>query len=217
VPRSAERRIEDALAALRRGLDELRVPWMIIGGIAVIARGVRRMTTDIDAVVLGDAAPVSDLVRGLALADIEPRIPDAEAFAKRNLVLLMRHAPTGVDLDISLAWSGFEREALAARGEVAYGRVRAPMASAEDLVVLKAVAGRPVDLDDVKSLLLLHKDIDVSRVCDRVRDLAELVDAPELLEALERAIAEARRAQHGRGTADTGRATRSKTPKKKKR
>ncbi len=56
---SAERRIEAALSAIRRGLDAMGVPWMIIGGIAVIARGVRRMTTDIDAVVLGDAAPVA--------------------------------------------------------------------------------------------------------------------------------------------------------------
>src|SRR5688572_20149655 len=99
---------------------------MIIGGIAVIAHGVRRMTTDIDAVVLGDRAKPAELLRTLARADIEPRIPDAEAFANRNLVLLLRHAPTGIDLDVSLAWSSFERDALQARKDVAYGRVRVP-------------------------------------------------------------------------------------------
>jgi hypothetical protein len=37
-----ERLLEDALAALARALDETGAPWMIIGGIAVIAHGVRR-------------------------------------------------------------------------------------------------------------------------------------------------------------------------------
>jgi hypothetical protein len=39
---------------------------MVIGGIAVIARGVRRMTTDIDAAVRGDRIDVAALVRALA-------------------------------------------------------------------------------------------------------------------------------------------------------
>jgi len=50
-----ERLLEDALAAPTRALDEAGAPWMVIGGIAVIAHGVRRFTTDIDAAVLGDA------------------------------------------------------------------------------------------------------------------------------------------------------------------
>ena len=171
---------------------------MIIGGIAVIARGVRRMTTDIDAVVLGDAAPIRELLISLARVRIEPRIPDAESFARQNLVLLVRHVPSGVDLDLSLAWSAFEREALESRTEVAYGKVRAPMATAEDLVVLKAVAGRPVDIDDAEALLVLHSDIDVVRVIDRVQAFAELIDAPELLKSLADAIARARAARRDR-------------------
>ncbi len=49
-----ERRIEGAFAALTAALDSSKARWMIIGGIAAIVRGVRRMTADIDAVVRGD-------------------------------------------------------------------------------------------------------------------------------------------------------------------
>ena len=66
---------------------------MVIGGIAVIARGVRRMTTDIDAVVRGGAIEISELLRVLARHAFRPRIDDVKAFAEKNLVLLLRHGP----------------------------------------------------------------------------------------------------------------------------
>ena len=52
----AEHKVEVALAALDRALAESVIPWMVIGGMAVIMRGGRRMTTDIDAVP-GPAGP----------------------------------------------------------------------------------------------------------------------------------------------------------------
>lgn len=61
-PGQVERVLEDALAALAGALDEAGAPWMIIGGIAVIARGVRRFTTDIDAAVRGDAITIERLL-----------------------------------------------------------------------------------------------------------------------------------------------------------
>jgi hypothetical protein len=100
---------------------------MIIGGIAVIARGVRRMTTDVDAVIQGDAVDLRELVPLLAKHRIVPRISDAISFARANHVLLLRHAPSEVELDVSFGWTAFEHEALEARTIEAYGRVRAPM------------------------------------------------------------------------------------------
>lgn len=47
----------EAIQALRAGLQELGVPWVVIGGVAVIARGVPRFTADVDTT----AAAVSPL------------------------------------------------------------------------------------------------------------------------------------------------------------
>jgi hypothetical protein len=165
---------------------------MIIGGIAVIARGVRRVTTDIDAAVRGDAISIQRLLQVLALRDIVARVADAASFAKVNLVLLLRHVPTGVDLDVSLAWSGFEHEALQASTIAAFGRVRAPMATPDDLVVFKAIAGRPRDMDDAEALLVLFPSIDVGRARARVAELGELAGAPELLANFDAMAARAR-------------------------
>jgi hypothetical protein len=83
-------RIEDALGALSKALSEAGAPWMVIGGIAVIAHGVQRMTTDIDAVIQGDAVSVHALIGVLRKHQIVPRIDHAEAFAATTLTSARR-------------------------------------------------------------------------------------------------------------------------------
>lgn len=63
------------------------------------------------------------------------------------------------------------------------------MARAEDLIVFKAIAGRGKDIDDAIALLVLYPKLDLERVRARVRVLAELADAPELVAGLELMIA----------------------------
>jgi hypothetical protein len=161
---------------------------MVIGGIAVIAHGVQRMTTDIDAVIQGDVVSIHALIAALRRYRIVPRINDAEAFAATNLVLLTRHQPTEVDLDLSFGWTVFEHEAIAARTRTRYGDVTAPMARVEDLLVFKAMAGRPRDVDDAVTLLTLYPRVDLNRVRGRIAELAELAEAPELMQGLEQII-----------------------------
>lgn len=166
---------------------------MIIGGIAVIARGVRRFTADVDAAIRGDEIDLPRLLEVLAKKHVVPRISGAEEFARESLVLLLRHQPSGVDLDVSLAWTDFEREAIAAATVERFGRVDAPMAQPEDLVVFKSIAGRGKDLDDVTALLSLYPTLDLRRIRERVRELATVADAPELGAGLETAVAAAAR------------------------
>ncbi|HEY0478947.1 MAG TPA: hypothetical protein VGD37_15615 [Kofleriaceae bacterium] len=161
---------------------------MVIGGIAVIAHGVQRMTTDIDAVIQGDAVLVRTLIAQLRQHHIVTRVADAEAFAATNLVLLARHHPTQIDLDLSLGWTIFEHEAIAAREMTRFGRVLVPMAAVDDLLVFKAIAGRPRDVDDAVTLLTLYPNIDMIRVRARVQALVRAAEAPELEAGLERII-----------------------------
>lgn len=186
-----DHKLEAALADLAAALNATAVPWMVIGGIAVIARGVRRMTTDIDATVRGDQLSVATLLQALAKKRIVPRIRDAERFASESLVLLLKHQPTDVEIDVSMAWTDFEHEALAACSITKFGRANAPMARAEDLIVFKAIAGRPKDIQDATTLLVLYSAIDRRRIRHRVSQLAALAEDPAPVNVLEAVIAAA--------------------------
>jgi hypothetical protein len=153
----------------------------VIGGIAVIARGVRRLTRDVDLVFEGHALAIPGLMEELASVGIVPRIPDASEFAQESQVLLMRHAESGIDVDVSRSWLPFELEAIAASPTEVLAGVRLPIVRAEDLIIFKSIAWRPQDRQDVERLLALHADdIDLDRVRKRVAELAEALEVDRL-------------------------------------
>jgi hypothetical protein len=153
----------------------------VIGGIAVIARGVPRLTRDIDIAVAGIDLTSAALADELEHVGIVPRIADAVAFADENQVLLMKHAASGVEIDVSRAWLPFELEALAAAKPESLGGVRIAITQPEDLIIFKAVAWRPVDQQDVERLLVLHgTTIDLERVRRHVKELGEALEVDRL-------------------------------------
>jgi hypothetical protein len=181
-----------ALAALRDGLAELGAPFAFIGGVAVIAAGVTRYTADIDATVSGAATKLEGVLPTLGRFGIVPRVPDALAFARERQVFLLKHAPTGVDLDVSLAWLPFEEEAIARSEDKDFGGERIRAARPENLVVYKMVAGRAQDMADVSSLLLLYGSrLDIGRIRRLVREFAEALESPEISELFENELRKA--------------------------
>lgn len=178
-----------AVAAVARALARMPTPGMLIGGIAVIARGVPRTTRDVDATFSAQTGDLDDVHRIFEQHELAPRIDDARAFAQANQVLLLRHAPSGVDVDVSLAWLPFELEAIDASDKLLIGEVRVPVARPEDLVIYKAVAWRPQDQQDVERLLNLHGGrMDLVRVRRVVAELAAALEEPERAAELERVI-----------------------------
>ena len=132
----------DALDALRHALVGVDAPSMIIGGVAVIALGVPRLTVDIDATVAASNLDIDQLVETLGRHDIQARIPDAIAFARTRQVFLGSHHPSGTPVDVSLAWLPFEEEALAASTVCDYAGVHIRIPRPEDLLIYKVIASR---------------------------------------------------------------------------
>jgi hypothetical protein len=163
-------------------------PAAVIGGLAVALLGRPRVTRDIDALILlPDDRWAAFLAAGSAFG-ILPRLPDALAFAREARVLLLRHERTGIDIDISFGCLPFEEETVARATVVQIGRVAVPLATPEDIVIMKAVAHRNRDLVDIDGLLASHPDLDVARVRRWVREFAAVLETPELYDDLQRRL-----------------------------
>jgi hypothetical protein len=164
--------------------------FCIIGGLALQRWGEPRETADVDLTLLTGFGGEEGFVRKL-LNRFDARIADAATFALTRRVLLLR-AGSGVGLDIALGGLPFE-ETVVARSSLfefpAHTELRT--CSAEDLVVLKAFAARGKDWLDVEGVIIRQSGkLDWSYIRSQLRPLAELKEAPEIIEELERRRAE---------------------------
>jgi hypothetical protein len=151
-PLTSEARCGPWLAAALHGAG---CDYMVFGGVAIIARGVPRHTDDVDATVWAESRQLAPLLEHLSACEIRPRIDDAAAFARENRVLLLRHQPSDIAIDLTFAWLPFEKEALGRAEVMDLGGVRVPVATPEDLVIYKAVAWRDRDRADIERLMAI--------------------------------------------------------------
>jgi hypothetical protein len=160
--------------------------FCIIGGLAVQRWGEPRETVDVDLTLLTGFDGESTFVTAL-LAAFEPRVPEAAAFARVNRVLLLR-ASSGVGLDIALGGLPFEESVVARSTMFSFPPdVSLRTCSAEDLIVFKAFADRPKDWVDVEGVLIRQSTaLDWAYIRHHLSQLAELKEAPELVDKLER-------------------------------
>jgi predicted nucleotidyltransferase len=176
-------RLTAPLAALMEWFREAGLRGAVIGGVAASLRGKPRLTHDVDALVLeGDA---ETLLQTASRFGFTPRIPDAAEFSRQTRVLLLRFRPGDIDIDISLGALPFEDEVIERSTWVRVGNVRIRLASAEDLIIMKAVAGRPRDMMDIENVITANPDLDVERIRRWVREFSAVLDMPEIHSNLE--------------------------------
>lgn len=159
--------------------------FCFIGGLAVQKWSEPRVTDDVDITLLTGFGSEEAYLDEL-LGWLEPRRPDAREFALQRRVLLVR-TPSGVSVDIALGAFPFEKLATerAQPIELAPGFVLR-LCSAEDLIVFKSFAGRPLDWRDVEMCITRQGDdgLDWEYVYSQLEPLVELKEQPQLLDQL---------------------------------
>lgn len=183
-----------AMSALVGWLHEAKIPGVVIGGVAVSLLGRPRATRDVDAVMwLDNEQRLTDLVKAASTHGLQPRMDDVVSFAVQNRVLLLRHEASSVDLDIALGGLPFEQEAIAQAIERTVAGLSIPLPRPEDLVIMKAIAQRPRDFADIEGLVAATPALDIDYILRWVRDFAEALEAPELLDEVARRLRPTRR------------------------
>lgn len=178
--KSISANLEEVLASLVAWFRTENIKNLIIGGIAASYWGRARLTEDIDALVLLDVNQWDSLIEGGKKYHFIPRIADPLTFAKRSRVLLLKHAKTGIEIDVSLGALPFEEESLKRGVNVKVGTVSCRLPTPEDLIIMKAVAHRPIDAFDIANILQTQPKLDPKRIRKWVREFAKVLEMPSI-------------------------------------
>jgi hypothetical protein len=186
--------VAELLSDLAAGLNGLGLPWYLFGAQAAMLYGVARLTADVDVTVrLPDKTANQALVAGLQPHGFEVRVYDV-GFVERTRVVPMVHTVTSLPLDVVLAGPGIEDRFFARVLTRSVEGVTVPVASAEDVVVMKTLAGRPKDIEDVVAIAASQASrLDVDYVREMLHDLEAALSQSDLVPAFEQALARARR------------------------
>ncbi|MCK6485333.1 MAG: hypothetical protein HUU22_01480 [Phycisphaerae bacterium] len=159
-----------SVESVARALNEARVPFIVLGCLAVVAHGYGRQTRDIDLVIRLEPNAIRNAFRALAQLGYQPRVPvTAEGFADarqrarwiaENGMTVLNfcsdlHRETPVDVFVAEPFD-FQPEYDSAIVEELSPGVPVRFLRLVSLLRLKQQAGRPQDLADIAELRSLH-------------------------------------------------------------
>jgi hypothetical protein len=128
-------------------LNEKKIKFCFIGGLALIRWGEIRVTNDIDIIVTCGFGNEENIIK-IILDKFKGRIKDAYEFAKQNRVLLVT-ASNGTPFEDSMIERASYFHFLADTNLIT--------CSAEDLIITKAFANRPKDWLDIEGIISRQK------------------------------------------------------------
>ncbi|MGB6041767.1 MAG: DUF6036 family nucleotidyltransferase, partial [Pirellulales bacterium] len=158
-------------------LEQRGLAYALIGGFASSLRGQPRVTADVDMVIAADVDGALQLLGTLDDTPFEPLFEDTEDVVRRAFILPLRHRATGVKLDLAVGLSGFERQTMDRANVIDVAGRSVSVATAEDLIVMKALAGRPHDDQDIRGMIVAQGEhLDWQYCLAIASDLGEAVD-----------------------------------------
>jgi predicted nucleotidyltransferase len=149
--------IEKFIKNIGLHLDQAKIPYMIIGGQAVLIYGRPRMTRDIDITLGIDTdkfAQIDALCRRLKL---KPLAENSEAFAQQTRVFPVEDTGSKLRIDFIFSFTPYETQAIQKSNPVQIDGYPVKFASCEDVVIHKMIAGRAIDEEDIKSILVKNR------------------------------------------------------------
>jgi len=166
------------LEQIALGLEARGIPYMLIGGQAVLLYGEPRLTRDIDITLGVGPERLADIQEMAATWGWQALVDAAHEFVQRTLVFPCQDPRSGIRVDFIFSFSPYERQALERVRRVPIGSAKVCFASLEDTLIHKIVAGRPRDLEDARSIVLKNPDLDAAYVRRWLGEFERSLDQP---------------------------------------
>jgi predicted nucleotidyltransferase len=178
--------IEELITRIAQYLDQDEIPYMIIGGQAVLLYGTPRLTRDID-ITLGIDTDKFQLVEGVcSKSGLKILTENPEDFARETKVLPAEEPESRIRVDFIFSFTEYEAQAIKRAKKVLMNDYPVKFASCEDVIVHKMVAARAVDVEDVKNILIKNnKTIDLEYIRRWLSEFGRLSEHKGILEKFE--------------------------------
>jgi hypothetical protein len=176
---------EKIICSISSELESLNIPYMLIGGQAVLLYGEPRLTRDIDVTLGVDVDKIEDVISAVCGLSLKILPENIEDFVRRTMVLPAIHEETGIRVDFIFSFSPYERQAIARAKKVLIMEQNVCFAAPEDVVIHKIVAGRPRDMEDIRGILLRTRDIDMAYIRQWLNDFSAALSDDEIRKRLE--------------------------------
>jgi len=176
---------EKLLSKIGAALAHYNLPYMIIGGQAVLLYGEPRLTRDIDITLGVNIDSLDQLLRAAQELSLKPLPEDMDTFVRQTMVLPTLDETTGIRVDFIFSYTPYETGAIKRSKKVKIMDQMVNFTAPEDLVIHKIFAGRPRDLEDVRTVLLKNPDIDLSYMRKWLREFDKTSAKREFLQNLE--------------------------------
>lgn len=169
---------QQLIERLAHELEESGLTYMLIGGQAVLLYGEPRLTKDIDVTLGAGPEKISEVLKIARNLQLKVLVESPQEFVPETMVLPCLEPESGIRVDFIFSFSPYEQQALERVHLVKMGETGVRFASPEDLIIHKVIAGRPRDLEDVKSVLLKNPGLDLPYIRRWLRDFSGTLKEP---------------------------------------
>jgi predicted nucleotidyltransferase len=181
---------EELISRLGMSLSKKKIPYMIIGGQAVLLYGSPRLTKDIDITLGVSVDRLADMEEMCRTENLRILPEEHRHFVQETYVLPVQDASTGIRIDFIFSYTPYEEQAIKRAKRVRLGKVDAQFASVEDVIIHKIFSGRPRDMEDVRNIMVKNSDMDRGYIRKWLQEFDRTVDGSRFTDSFEKILQE---------------------------
>lgn len=179
---------EEILSRIASSLEKHCIPYMIIGGQAVLLYGEPRLTRDIDVTLGVNTDHLDQLLAIVQELLLKPVLEKVESFVQQTMVLPALDEATGVRVDFIFSFTPYETQAIERARQLMIREQQVRFAAPEDLIIHKVFAGRPRDLEDIRSVLLKNPATDRTYIKEWLKEFDLAMEGKNFLTVFEKIL-----------------------------
>lgn len=168
------RKFEEMILDFLKILEKLSIKYAIIGGVAVSSWGNPRTTQDLDIIVVLKSSDTDEFCEKLQQKQFSISKKDMKTSLKHKTHFTIFDELSEYHIDVKGIYSPSDAITIKNRRSVSYEGYNMYIASPEDTIAHKLLYGGYQDIEDAKSILIQHSDLDMDYLEELCRKLAVL-------------------------------------------